>query len=67
MLIDFFRFPAPRMAVVPKFTNQFLLLRVDTDNGPSSGNKVLLLGGDVSELLIPFRAPKPALLPLVAF
>ena len=45
VLIDLFRLPAPGTPVVPKLTDQFLLLCIDTDNWPPSRNEALLLGG----------------------
>jgi hypothetical protein len=51
----------------PKLTDQLLLLCINTDHGPSSADKALFLASDILELLISFRAPKPALLPLIGF
>src|SRR5262249_19357059 len=65
VLMNLLGFPPPRPSVVSEFADKFFFLGVHADDWKSSAREALLLGRDVLELLIPLRASRSALLPLV--
>src|SRR5947208_1629835 len=65
MLVDLLGLPTPRLSRVPERAYQFLLFRIDAADRQAGRDETLFLGRDVSELLGPFGASRPALLSLI--
>ena len=65
--IDLFGLLAPTSSGVLEGSDEFFLLRVDTDYGQALSQKCLLLAFDLAKLLISIRVRRPGYLFAIGF